>query len=525
MTLVRCARCHRGRQGEIGESCPACGAPLSVHDDVSNDVRYGVFEATSRNDETPGECSSAPGEVNAEPSGTESHDLYAMAGPCEPDSDSGVASTAGEYPFLSCELTESPDESPTTRGVLSLLFSPRGRIGRLAFVIGNSLVSCAVAMSMLFSVSTDPLTSEEPSLSYVVLLCVAILGVYMISLKRVHDFDVSGGALFLFTLCLGVIPLLFFAFLSGSQGRNRYGRASRLRWNVISSVAAITLGLGGTYAAVVLTQLTAVEKAYGKAFAAYEDGRLDEATHQFQNVFDAAKFGHSLCPVCGNFAAHEMFAAWLRGEILSSQNEWESAVDWLNRAARAAERLRGSICLPDIESNVWEIRLALVVALRESGESVQAVALLEEVPQEVERALHALGTDLAATEGSLRLDLEEYDKAKEIYARLIEHDKAKLSKDSTNENVRSDLAGYYHNRGLARSNLGDINGALADLREAIQLQETAIDSSPESREFSVLLGNHLSLVGALYQEMGDEERALEALQEPAPNTPVGVSRP
>jgi tetratricopeptide (TPR) repeat protein len=89
--------------------------------------------------------------------------------------------------------------------------------------------------------------------------------------------------------------------------------------------------------------------------------------------------------------------------------------------------------------------------------------------------------------------------------------------------MRSSLGGIFHNRALARYNLGDLNGAEADVREAIELQTVAIKAAPELSQCSELLGQHHELLGQLHLERGNSDGALEAFEKACEMNPDSVT--
>jgi tetratricopeptide (TPR) repeat protein len=106
---------------------------------------------------------------------------------------------------------------------------------------------------------------------------------------------------------------------------------------------------------------------------------------------------------------------------------------------------------------------------------------------------------------------------------LIEIRQRQLAAHFSDQQIRSTLGGNFHDRALARFNLGDLHGAQTDVREAIELQTVAVNAAPELSQCSELLGLHHELLGQLHLERGDADAALEEFDKACEVNPASVT--
>ncbi len=487
------------------ESCPACKSPLErqPRDDQPEDAGPQAVE-------------------DAGPHGLEE------TAPQGAEEATPAAEHAGSPPDFSFHIRETPvDHSAQERGLLFLLLSPSGRAGRLAFLLGFSFVLAFYVTAILAGFSTLPVGSDEDAgnsvgvvvtiLTYVVMLPLAI--------KRLHDFDVSGWGLSAVVLCGAfVVPLI--TLIEGTRGRNRYGRPVRLRWSRLSTAFALAFLSVGAYSAVMFVSLIVVEEKYTTALAEHDRGASDSTQRQMKTIYEHASWGRKWCPFCTYFAAYEMYSAWAYGGTLYERQQWEGAAEWLEKSVRASERIRRRTEDPQMEKDLIDLRMAFADALEAAGESDRAADVRAELADELsDRALtnRVDRSTALSVQGRMHLDQKEHNKAQTVFTQLIEIQQQQLAAHPSDQQVRSTLGGNYHDRALARFNLGDLDGAQVDLREAIDLQTAALQAAPEVSQAAEFLGLHHELLGQLHAQRGDADAALAAFEKACEANPTSLS--
>lgn len=112
-----------------------------------------------------------------------------------------------------------------------LLFSPYGRLGRLAFFLWMTLMTFINAGACLVIVGVAETVQHQASLGEGVAIILMILVVllttwtsFALAIKRFHDMDASGWWVLL--LCIpyfGILIALVICFIPGTEGANQYG--------------------------------------------------------------------------------------------------------------------------------------------------------------------------------------------------------------------------------------------------------------------------------------------------------------
>ncbi len=422
------------------------------------------------------------------------------------------------------QIDQAPlDPIVEERGLLFLLVSPFGRVSRLAYLLGVMLVVAIYSILMLGGVSILPLDTNWGTFGTTVSL-LSCVGMLALIFKRCHDFDSSGWILFAVILC-GVFLVPILALNEGTRGRNRFGRPTRLRWSPLSKAMTVLLLGSGAYSTAMFTNLLVIESRYKVAFAQYQLSPSDSTQRQIKGIYDHASWGRKWCPFCKSFAVFEMYASWVYGSTLYDRQQWSDAVEWLEKSVRASERL-GRAATNDQEIVIVDICSTFVNALVAAGELDRATDLRAKLADKLSNP-GLVGsidreTSLSNT-GMVHLDREEYDKAQTTYSELIEIMQIRVANRPADQQLRSSLGGYFHNRGLARFNLGDLVGALADVREAIEFQTVAINVVPDLIQGSALLGQHYDLLGELHLERGDTDSALDAFEQACEVDPASVA--
>ncbi len=520
MKPVHCPHCQWILSAEDLQLCPDCGTRFEGLDDstVNTPEDVSLEDRENADDRTPLEIrfqrQANGGDIYAP-----ADDSGPLAFPAESWENANPNSTFG---FDSA--TQDRANLGESHGIIFLFFSPFGRIGRLGFLLGNLLLGCFMAVIFLIDDSNSALGSEEV-LPFTRAGCVAIVICgWLIAAKRFHDFGWSGWNLLWIGMFCGGLWIPVMGFGRGSIGRNTYGIATRLRWDVTSIVLTLGLGIAGVYATAVLSVLARIEADFSEAWVRYEKEDFVTALPRLQALSDDAQYGRGLCPFCKPFAGLEMYASWASGDILGHRQEWDSSVEWLKRSEQLAVTLQGASCCPEIGTELPDIRLALVNALEMSGHADEAIAILDQLTSEKgeNSASQAMLLRADRTRGINCLNNQEFKKAEEILNSLIDREMSLLVITPSDQYPRSCLAGDYHNRALARQGDGNIAGALEDVQEAIQLQEVSYRSSPGTQQYSEYLGNHYSLKASLHYDAGELQESVEAYEKASAADPQNI---
>jgi uncharacterized membrane protein YhaH (DUF805 family) len=107
-----------------------------------------------------------------------------------------------------------------------LFFGLSGRIGSKPYVLAAALAYIARALP-LYQLLRHPPGSEESNY-WTMLFLTAVLVTFWVNIaitvKRLHDAD-KPGIIALVTIVLDLLAVIFFAFMKGTPGPNRYGSA------------------------------------------------------------------------------------------------------------------------------------------------------------------------------------------------------------------------------------------------------------------------------------------------------------
>ncbi|SIQ69310.1 Uncharacterized membrane protein YhaH, DUF805 family [Rhizobium sp. RU20A] len=109
-----------------------------------------------------------------------------------------------------------------------LLFSPSGRLGRLAFFLAWLfwLAVAGVPAAQIVAHRTEVVTPMLWSLVFILVAAVSVVSLVMLAIKRLHDLNQPAPL----AICLFIPALSLFAFaalclLPGTAGANDYGPA------------------------------------------------------------------------------------------------------------------------------------------------------------------------------------------------------------------------------------------------------------------------------------------------------------
>jgi tetratricopeptide (TPR) repeat protein/uncharacterized membrane protein YhaH (DUF805 family) len=438
-----------------------------------------------------------------------------VAWPAEPVTDGGglpdeqLADTDPAEP-----VQEPPDTTPQCHGLLSVLFSPFDRINRSGFLTGLLLIACGVMVGFLCVGLNYPYDEKGMTEALTAILWFAAVPACIVSAKRFHDLGWSGFSVLLFLVCGGVPILLALAAMPGAPARNRYGPMPKLVWRHVSVAGLLMMMMAGAYSTYVLVLLADVEQDIQLAVQEYESGQLRTAQLTATKVYDDARQGSDVCPICEEFVATGLWAAQINGQILLEQRDAEGAVEWLVRAERLAESLQSSGTYPDAGVELADIRIQLADALEATGAHEEATALRTKAASELP-SQQSVGEDadrgLKFSRGILSLEQQQYETAEELFGQLIEQTLSSAAWPSEDPEQLSRLGGSFHNRALARYELGALNGALADLDEAVHWQNLALQAAPARPDFSESLCTHHTFAGTIAFECDDAATAIRNL--------------
>ena len=110
-----------------------------------------------------------------------------------------------------------------------LLFSPKGRIGRVQYILFTLTILIITLLIHTFfpnRVLLEKAPLDAASLiNFLLLLGVLVLHI-MVTIKRFHDFNITGYAtMMLYAPYLGLLVLIALILYPGTDGDNRFGRA------------------------------------------------------------------------------------------------------------------------------------------------------------------------------------------------------------------------------------------------------------------------------------------------------------
>ena len=513
MTQHRCPYCKWILSSGDLPSCPICGGELqSANDDeleTSDETNHEFHNEFD--DTTPSELGYNNANIGDDSVANPDH-AGTMVFPDATDSSLQKENLTSTLSFGT--TTEEPDALSEPHGTIFLLFSPFGRIGRLGYLLGYLLLFCSITVTALLDSCNTPPESEEVLPLTMVAFGVVVLCAWMITVKRFHDFGWSGWSIVGLGLMVGALWMPIIGFIGGYRGRNKYGYATRLIWDVKSIVLTAGLSIAGVYSAVVFAFEGIVDSEYSAAWASYEANDFDTAFPHMKSVIADTKTAQTLCPFQKLFAAKEMYATWVCAEIYARRQDWDSSVEWHKKSQQIAESLIDSVCLPEIESELRNIRIGLVNALENSGNVDEAIAILDMLKLENKDDLTIQVYEFTAVrmKGFSSLENQEYKEAQKAFSELIDLQLTRLESTPDDQELRSNLGGDYHNLALALQRDGNFAGAMEDVLKAIELQEVAYESSHDVPQYSQYLANHYSLKANLHRDAGDLQQAVEAAE-------------
>ena len=410
----------------------------------------------------------------------------------------------------------SIDHTPEEHGLLFLLFSCSGRIRRTPYLLSLLLAFGAYCISFLFVVSfMIPIGAEEAAEQLGAMLVVMSLALLIpATIKRLHDCDGSGWGILLAFVC-GALLLPILLLWEGTRGTNQFGRPVRIKLKAMSIAAVALLLACGAYSGIVSLRITTLEAQYAAAYGDYfEDGEPSEYHLKYlaEAYHDDASF-RKWWPYDDGSIVRMHFSALGCGVIEYDRANFDAAVKWLKRCHDASDRLKSVRMTPEFESelsgDLIKMQLLYADALTAAGDQGLASEIRSEAIEQGRELGLSNGLDKLTrldAEGSLGLDNENYDVAEAAYTELIELGETQLLRETTDIDTRSTLAGHYHNRALARIELGNLDGAQADLREAIDIQATLKDLFDFSDSN---LSLHFELLGKIFEKRNRLDAALE----------------
>jgi len=511
MKQTQCPNCRFQIISAISNECPACGhlidkdeaAPLQSDDDLYSK-------------EYPDDGDPASDDFLSEPRGS-----FDVA-PDELDFDNAVAESddAPEFTELDGEAPEivqvapEPDRTPEVHGMLYLLFSPMGRVHRRGFILGLLAIVSLICISF-FAVCCSGIQDEaqaESSMRHILLL--SAIPLLLLSIKRFHDFGYSGFYVLLTIFCGGIPILIALMVMTGIPHRTSYGRRPQLSTAWTTMTALLLLLAGGIYSATMIGMLQEAEVTHEIAFQHYDRGNLIAAQAAAMDTYWQCEQGARVCPLCREFIALGMDAAMIAGSVYAAEDEPDEALIWLTRAERLAVAWGKTNDDPEFRLYLADLRVSLADAMEATGHADEALALrkLTEGDFQAERDDSSfVQLDDIWTRAELLSGKGDHRSAEELFGQIIELGTAHLNEGGRDTQVMSQVGGAHHNRGLARYNLGNLNGALADIAAAIRWQSQAYDIQPEINHCRISLVRHYQFQADLHLELDDVAAAVESL--------------
>ncbi len=528
MSEYRCDACGF-ESAQRTERCPRCDTPFehpqtgAIERDSEAADRQPLQQAVI-------EIPAATAPNHAPPPGpftpNEYQDAGAAFGRGEPAPQAGPGAMPTEFDGIE---EREIDATPVSVGLISLLISPFGRIGRMDYVTGVLLIGSLYATSLLAGICAIPLGADENAATQVgtVVMVLSLAAVFPLLIKRLHDQDLSGWGVLTVFLC-GAFVVLIAAPQGGSRHANQYGPPTRLRWNPLRLVLVVTLLIIGCYSAVMLAAGIELEERYQSAWSDVQEHPESAVSHDFESIYERAVWIRKYSPLRDDATVIELYSAWIYGEALYKQEKWESSVQWLERAVHAGELLSRARTTPEFGStftaDLVNLRIGYADALEAAGDQDRAAAVREAIVEKLDQAAGDLNESLELNSRAMvLLEQEKHDEAQVVLTDLIQIDEARLAARSYDHELRTSLGGTYHNRALARLNLGDVNGAQADIHKAIGLQEVAFTARTRPDQCREYYGLHLELLGDLCAERRDANAALENYEKACEVNPASLS--
>lgn len=114
--------------------------------------------------------------------------------------------------------------------LVAFFFRPQGRITRSEYALGLVFIYALSLAIMAFVLAR---TDSDGALMLTILLTLPLtVSMFMLVVKRCHDFGVTGAfLLLLFVPFVGFVWLIALCFIPGTPGPNAYGPAPQFRPN------------------------------------------------------------------------------------------------------------------------------------------------------------------------------------------------------------------------------------------------------------------------------------------------------
>ena len=114
--------------------------------------------------------------------------------------------------------------------LVAFFFRPQGRITRSEYALGLVFIYALSLAIMAFVLAR---TDSDGALMLTILLTLPLtVSMFMLVVKRCHDFGVTGAfLLLLFVPFVGFVWLIALCFIPGTRGPNAYGPAPQFRPN------------------------------------------------------------------------------------------------------------------------------------------------------------------------------------------------------------------------------------------------------------------------------------------------------
>ena len=431
-----------------------------------------------------------------------------------PDSDGPGISALPEH------VSEDDDSNPVAdfesvpevRGLIWLLLSPRGRIGRLGF-FGGILLADVVCFSVLLApsylvrfLSEETVNRIELIYALTFLVCAAL-----VTTKRWHDLGNPGYVSLLLFVPIIQLVALFSLFLGqGNSRENRFGRRSvsiriapasiaLLVFLAIVRVAGIHLG----------DSMTSADALFEEGQRQFERDDYERAANTYVRAYHSLDEPAELYPFLPEIQLNRSVAATSAAESYILNGEGREAQEWIGVALPIAAALENSYPNDESLNNITldVVRLydsALEVSDEPDPDVLQPVLrwfneAIASSPDDI---------DLLTSLGILQLGLEEYSDALATFDQAITADEDLFARRGDSIPIQSRLGGNYHNRAMANASLGNLAAARSDYLIALEHQSVAFAAQPDVPHHREFLRNHHVNLGLLLVGTGKPQEAL-----------------
>ena len=191
-----------------------------------------------------------------------------------------------------------------------------------------------------------------------------------------------------------------------------------------------------------------------------------------------------------------------------------------NRCRTAASSWQAHPSVTSYQENLAKSYCAVALLQYKAGRDEEAfaslaksIAILEKLAEsEPEQAhYHAALGESWNSQGFVRDELRKNEQAILDFQNAVTEQKAAIIRSPDDNSYKVFLSWCLENLGEQYVNLGQVDAGLPYYLEARDCRRQLHDSHPEKDEYSEILGNGLSVLGAIYRHAGDRDAAHDSL--------------